>query len=132
MHIDDEGKCDIAYHFIIDPAGRIWQGAEVDGYQRGHATGYFDDIAVLILGDFESRWVNLWSPNTLNDNQKSAMETIAKWLCYKYELLMISSGQTTAPITTHRTVDTSTECPGENAATWVEETLRAIINTWRA
>ena len=49
-HMDDRKKCDIAYHFIIDPYGRIWQGAEIDGYQRGHAEGYYDDIGVLVLG----------------------------------------------------------------------------------
>ena len=51
---DNDPKSDIAYHFIIDPAGGIWQGAEIDEYKRGHATGYFDDIGVSILGNFES------------------------------------------------------------------------------
>ena len=129
--MNSENKCDIAYHFIIDPAGRIWQGAEIDGYQRGHAAGYFDDIGVLILGDFEPRVVNLWSANTLNDQQKSAMETISKWLCYKYDLLIIGSGQNVAPISTHKTVDSGTVCPGANAAPWIEDTLRSIIDNWR-
>ena len=131
LHMNSENKCDIAYHFIIDPAGRIWQGAEIDGYQRGHAAGYFDDIGVLILGDFEPRAVNLWSANTLNDQQKSAMETISKWLCYKYDLLIIGSGQNVAPISTHKTVDSGTVCPGANAAPWIEDTLRSIIDNWR-
>lgn len=128
-HMNDEGKCDIAYHFIIDPAGRIWKGAEVDTYQRGHTGNYFDDIGVLVLGDFESRLLNLWSPNVLNQEQKAAMETLAKWLCYEYNLCMIDTGDALAPINTHRTLN-NTVCPGENMAPWVENELRAIINNW--
>lgn len=131
MHMNDKGKCDIAYHFIIDPAGRIWQGAEIDGYQRGHATGYFDDIGVLVLGDFESRLANFWSPNTLNDAQKQAMIEIGKWLCYEYDLpITVTNG----PITTHRQVAPSsnpTECPGANMASWVEGELLNTILEWR-
>ncbi len=120
-------KCDIAYHFIIDPAGRIWQGAAIDDYQRGHADGHYDDIGVLVLGDFESRLANLWTPDTLNDAQKNAMVAIGQWLCYAYDLpLEIALG----PIATHRQVVT-TECPGENMAVWVENDLVATIRNWR-
>lgn len=127
LHMNTKNKCDIAYHFVIDPAGRIWQGAEIDDYQRGHATGYFDDIGVLVLGDFESRLANLWSPNTLNTAQQNAMTVIAKWLCSEYDIPVdISFG----PITTHRQV-VDTECPGANMAPWVENELLSFILNWR-
>ena len=126
-HIDGKKKCDIAYHFIIDPAGGIWQGAMIDDYQRGHADGHFDDIGVVILGDFEKRWQNGWSPNTLNENQKSAMKALSKWLCYEYNLT-INKTAGISPITTHRAVDSETECPGDNAASWIENDLRVYIN----
>ncbi len=130
LHMNSEGKCDIAYHFIIDPAGRIWKGAEIDEYKRGHATNYFDDIGVLVLGDFESRLANFWSPNTLNSAQKSAMVAIAQWLCYKYELPV--SGTENSPVTTHRQVNPgSTVCPGANMAPYVETTLLEEILKWR-
>ena len=133
LHIDDEGKCDIAYHFIIDPAGRIWEGAYIDDYQRGHATNYFDDIGVLLLGDFESRIANVYNPNELNSAQKEAMKKISKWLCYKYNLLSVNSGQNAAPINTHRGVNPGdTICPGENAAPWIENKLREYINDWNS
>ena len=125
LHISN-GKCDIAYHYIIDPKGNIWQGAEVDEYQRGHATGYFDDIGVLVLGDFEPRLANLWNPNALNQRQKEAMESIAKWLCYEYELTLdVSKG----PIATHSMLG-DTECPGDNCETWVKNDLTVIIENW--
>ncbi len=128
-HIDDRGKCDIAYHFIIDPSGKIWQGSQIDEYQRGHTTGYFDDIGVLILGDFESRAANLWNPNILNQEQKNSMISISKWLCFEYDLLLIETGDILAPITTHRMLS-DTECPGGNAAPWIENDLTALISAW--
>lgn len=127
LHMDDEGKCDIAYHFVIDPQGNIWEGAEIDDYQRGHTQGYFDDIGVLILGDFEPRLINGWNPDILNDNQKEAMKCLAKWLCYEYNL---PPSGTNCPITTHRLQDSGTVCPGENAAPWIESDLADYIQDW--
>ena len=128
-HIDDEEKCDIAYHFIIDPAGGIWEGAEIDNYQRGHANGHFNDIGVVLLGDFESRLANLWSPNTLNEHQKSAMQLLSKWLCYKYDLPFDRVNRI-SPITTHKSASGGTECPGDKAESWIENDLENYITAW--
>lgn len=127
-HIDDGGKCDIAYHFIIDPAGGIWQGAEIDEYQRGHADGHFNDIGVVLLGDFEKRLINP-NPNTLNDNQKNAMKELSKWLCYKYDLPFDRINRI-PPITTHKSASGGTECPGDNAEPWIENDLKDYIKNW--
>lgn len=129
LHMLWRGKCDIAYHFIIDPSGSIWQGAVVDEYQRGHAEGHYDDIGVLILGDFSIRDKNP-NPNVLNNNQKNAMIEISKWLCYNYNL-SINRSTGISPIRTHRMVNPGeTVCPGENAAPWIENELTNIINNW--
>jgi hypothetical protein len=126
--MDEAEKCYIAYHFVIDPAGGIWEGALIDGYKRGHATGHYDDIGVVLLGDFEHRAVNLFMPNDLNDNQKNAMKALSKWLCYWYNL-PIDKAKGVCPITTHREV-VDTVCPGDNAAPWIEEDLKNYINDW--
>jgi hypothetical protein len=128
-HIDNREKCDISYHFVIDPSGGIWQGAMVDEHQRGHATGHFDDIGVVLLGDFESRWQNLGFPNTLNDNQKNAMKELSKWLCYEYNL-PIDKSNNLSPITTHKAASGGTECPGDNAEHWIENDLKDYMNDW--
>lgn len=128
-HIDDRGKCDIAYHFIIDPAGGIWQGAKIDEYQRGHAEGHFNDIGVALLGDFEKRFANGWLPNTLNENQKAAMKSLSKWLCYRYDLPFDRVNRV-SPITTHKAASGGTECPGDNVEPWVETTLEEYITNW--
>ena len=122
-------KCDIAYHFIIDPAGGIWQGAEIDDYKRGHAEGHFDDIGVVLLGDFESRLLNGNKPNTLNSKQKEAMKILSKWLCYEYNL-EINKTANISPITTHKMASGNTECPGDNVEPWVENDLKNYINNW--
>ena len=121
------GKCDIAYHYIIDPSGGIWHGAMLDEYKRGHAEGHFDDIGVVLLGDFENRAQNLWSPNVLNDNQKNAMKELSKWLCYEYDL-PINKASGVSPITTHKAASGGTECPGDNVEPWVENDLKTYIN----
>ena len=129
LHMDEENKCDIAYHFIIDPCGNIWEGALIDEYQRGHADGYFDDIGVLILGDFEPRLANLWNPDTLNTNQMNAAIDLAKWLCFEYDL-PINTENDIIPIATHNNVNSGTVCPGENATQWIEVTLYNNIKQW--
>ena len=129
IHMDTELKCDIAYHFIIDPVGRIWQGAEIDNYKRGHAEGYFDDIGVVLLGNFEPEFENLWCPNILNNYQKNAMKELSKWLCFKYNLNPVTFDGI-SPITTHRMVSESTVCPGTNLATWIENDLKNYIGNW--
>ena len=126
--LDGDPKSDIAYHFLIDPAGGIWQGAEIDEYKRGHAEGYFDDIGVSILGNFEPEKENDYSADILNDYQKNAMKELSKWLCFKYNLKSDTSDGI-SPITTHRTV-CDTDCPGENAAPWIESELKNHIANW--
>ena len=128
-HMEDNGWDDIGYNYIIDPNGNIWEGHTLSA-QGCHASGYNNDIGVLILGDFESRALNLYSPNKLNQKQKDAMISLSKWLCYNYDLAKISNSPNYAPISTHRTVNSNTVCPGGNAAPWIEESLRNTINTW--
>lgn len=128
LHMIERGWQDIGYNFIIDPAGNIWTGHTLS-YKSSHAYGYNDDIGVLILGDFESRYANFWSPNTLNQSQKDAIINLSKWLCYEYGLSKSNNAPAYAPISTHREL-METDCPGENAGDWIEGSLRSTINTW--
>ena len=57
------------------------------------------------------------------------MEQLSKWLCYEYDL-PINENNGITPIETHRSVCDYTVCPGENAAPWIESTLREIIHSW--
>lgn len=52
-HMDNRGYGDIGYHFLIDPAGRIWQGRDMR-YQGAHASGTNNqqNIGICVLGNF--------------------------------------------------------------------------------
>ncbi|MEQ1631776.1 MAG: peptidoglycan recognition family protein [Planctomycetota bacterium] len=52
-HMQEEGCGDIGYHFLIDPAGRVWQGRELR-FQGAHARGgnNIGNIGVCVLGNF--------------------------------------------------------------------------------
>jgi len=46
---------DIAYHFIIDPAGRIWEGRSLQ-YQGAHVAKHnVGNVGVMLLGNFEKQ-----------------------------------------------------------------------------
>lgn len=46
---------DIGYHFIIDYAGRVWEGRSL-AYDGAHVSGQNDNnIAVMLLGNFEKQ-----------------------------------------------------------------------------
>jgi hypothetical protein len=55
-HVDTRGWDDIAYNFVIDRWGRVWQGREADIFEPitgGHTTGLnAESVGVAVLGDF--------------------------------------------------------------------------------
>jgi hypothetical protein len=52
-HMGNRGYGDIGYHFLIDPAGRIWEGRELK-WQGAHASGINNrrNIGICVLGNF--------------------------------------------------------------------------------
>lgn len=52
-HMQSSGWADIGYHYLIDPAGRVWQGREVR-WQGAHAEGRNNvgNIGICVLGNF--------------------------------------------------------------------------------
>lgn len=52
-HMQSSGWADIGYHFLIDPAGRVWEGRELR-YQGAHAEGHnnIGNIGICVLGNF--------------------------------------------------------------------------------
>jgi hypothetical protein len=52
-HMRNRGYGDIGYHFLIDPAGRIWQGRELR-WQGAHASGRNNvgNVGICVLGNF--------------------------------------------------------------------------------
>lgn len=52
-HMGNRGYGDIGYHYLIDPAGRIWQGRDLR-WQGAHASGANNrhNIGICVLGNF--------------------------------------------------------------------------------
>lgn len=52
-HLARLGAGDIAYHFMIDRAGRLWQGRDLR-YQGAHVAGENENnVGIMVLGNFD-------------------------------------------------------------------------------
>ena len=55
VHVDNRGWGDIGYHYIIDRAGRVWEGRSLH-YQGAHvADNNEHNIGVVCLGNFDKQ-----------------------------------------------------------------------------
>ncbi len=53
MHLEERGFADIGYHFVIDYAGRLYEGRSLGvrgAHTSGHNTGA---VGIVLLGNFE-------------------------------------------------------------------------------
>ncbi len=127
FHTTDRGWPDLAYNFLVDAHGGIWEGrsGSLQGPVRGDATGGSQGFAQLccFIGDHTS------APPT--PAAQAAMSALLAWLASRYAIdlspgrrvTFVSRGSnrwprgstvTTDPIAAHRDMS-STECPGDAA-----------------
>lgn len=53
FHVHGLGWADIGYHYVIDRAGRVWEGRPID-WQGAHVRHHNEhNIGVMVLGNFE-------------------------------------------------------------------------------
>ena len=107
------GAGDIAYHFIVDPSGDVWEGRPIC-YQGAHA-GNFDanqrNIGICLLGNFSIQYVSA--------AQKQSLQKLLVTLMNRYNL---SPNQ----VYTHREIKRrfglpATECPGTHLQADMDE-----------
>lgn len=111
-HQGDRGWADIGYHFLVDRAGRIWEGRELR-WQGAHAGNHelnAGNVGICVLGDYSSRG--------LSSAQESSLTRLLDWLRKKNG---ISSGN----VLTHREIREhndhgSSECPGPKITAFVK------------
>ena len=55
VHVNTNGWADIGYHYIIDPAGRIWEGRPIS--LQGAHVKYNNphNVGVMVLGNYEKQ-----------------------------------------------------------------------------
>ena len=139
----EKGWNDIAYNFLIDADGGIWEGraGSLDGPVAGDATGGNQGFSqlVCIIGDY----------NAAHPTQASlsSLVLLLAWLADRYgvstmpgsEITFTSQGSnrwpagtevTTPTITGHRTMSKTT-CPGENLNGYVVGDLTADVEAVR-
>jgi hypothetical protein len=101
-HILQMHWADIGYHFLIDPAGRVWEGRPLR-WQGAHAEGEnnIGNIGVCLLGNF----VRARGGQRPTDAQVQALRQLTSQLCEQYSIGVDQ-------VWMHKQFK-STECPGE-------------------
>lgn len=103
-HQANNGWGDIGYHFLIDPAGRIFEGREL-AWQGAHAGGANNvrNLGICLLGDFRS--------DRPSDEALAALDGLLSRLCANYEIPR-------SQVRPH-SVYKNTACPGRTLGRWV-------------
>lgn len=106
------GAGDIAYHFIIDPSGNVWEGRplQFQGAHAGNGEANRGNIGICLLGNFSDQSVP-WA-------QKKALRSLLVMQMNRYNV-------PASRIYTHREVKRrfglpSTQCPGRHLQTYVD------------
>jgi len=102
-HVEQKNYGDIAYHFLIDPSGRVFEGRSLR-WQGAHAggTNNVHNIGVCLLGDFDRE-----SPSRAS---LAALETLVTQLRSRY-------GISSKGVVGHGELKT-TACPGRHLRSW--------------
>lgn len=118
-HMQTKGWADIGYHYIIDPAGRIWEGRNLrwQGAHAGNQSLNRGNIGVCLLGNFSGGRTGQ-SPSR---NQTHALKALLDQLCRKHRIRRDS-------IFTHRELQGAvTVCPGRRLQRVVERLRRGMV-----
>lgn len=54
-HVDSRGWADIGYHYIVDPAGRVWEGRPIDRQGAHVADNNEHNLGVMMLGNYDEQ-----------------------------------------------------------------------------
>lgn len=97
------GYGDIGYHFVVDPAGRVWEGRGLS-FEGAHVVSQNEtNIGVVMLGDYERQ--------ELVSGQKESLRLLVDCLRDRYGIKL------------HRVYGHSdlgaSVCPGKNLYAWV-------------
>ena len=101
LHMDRRGFADVAYHFLIDSDGTIYEGREINirgAHVQGFNTG---SVGIVLLGNFNDE-----QPN---ETQLDSLRALVDYLRYVYEIRYLA-GHKDYP---NQSPD-GTECPGDN------------------
>lgn len=111
-HMERRGWADIAYHYVIDPAGRIWEGRRIrwQGAHAGDRETNRANVGVCLMGNFE-----IGEPT---EAQRESLAELVWWFVREY-------GISADEIHTHKGIKAKyglpgTACPGRNLEPYVD------------
>jgi len=113
LHMDRRGFADVAYHFLIDSEGIIYEGREINvrgAHVQGFNTG---SVGIVLLGNF-----NDTEPT---QPQIDSLERLVDYLRYTYEIRYLA-GHKDYP---DQGPD-GTECPGDNLYPLLPDMARSL------
>ncbi len=112
-HQDSRGWADIGYHYLIDRAGRIWEGRELkwQGAHAGNPSLNRGNVGICLLGDYRTQDVT--------PSQRSALFEALDALRREY-------GIPRARVEGHREVKGGTLCPGKKLELVIEAYRRGV------
>lgn len=140
-HMNANGYCDIAYNFVVDRFGGVWEardGGITNPVIGGHAGGFnYGSVGVALLGNYQSvqpsgaEWNSLvhllrWRLSAARvDPTQGFWQTVASSPCNCQRFPVGSSWFFGNAIVWHQTVD-YTECPGNAFAPRLAELQSAV------
>jgi hypothetical protein len=117
-HQNSRHWADIGYHFVIDPAGRIWEGRQLTwkGAHAGNKQANENNVGIALIGNFQD-----CQPGAA---QRAAAEELASWLALEY-------GVPSSRIYGHCDIEKlyclkGTCCPGRNFGPTMTGVKRAV------
>jgi N-acetyl-anhydromuramyl-L-alanine amidase AmpD len=113
LHMDRRGFADVAYHFLIDTEGIIYEGRELNirgAHVQGFNTG---SVGIVLLGNFNDE-----QPS---EAQISSLRSLVHYLHYAYEIRYLA-GHKDYP---DQSPD-GTECPGDHLYPLLPALVRSL------
>ncbi|MBI5242024.1 MAG: N-acetylmuramoyl-L-alanine amidase [Elusimicrobia bacterium] len=112
-HMNGHGWADIGYHFVVDGAGRVFEGRHAD-VLGAHAEGAnLNNIGIAVMGDYNKV--------QLNGAQKDMLRHLISFLAIKYQTDPRQNGF----IQGHMHFN-NTDCPGAHIAAYLSELRRGV------
>jgi hypothetical protein len=112
-HMNKRGWADIGYHFVMDGAGRIFEGRHTD-VLGAHAEGAnHDNVGIAVMGNYNRQ--------QLSAGQKDMLRHLITFLALKYQTDPRQNGF----IQGHQHFN-NTDCPGRNIAAYLAELRQGV------
>jgi tetratricopeptide (TPR) repeat protein len=118
-HMRTKGWADIGYHYLIDPAGRIWEGRDLrwQGAHAGNRSLNRGNIGVCLLGNF----IGGRTGQAPGNDQVLALKALLQYLSRKHRIQQHN-------IFTHRELQgVVTVCPGLRLQRVINRLRRGMV-----